>query len=206
MKIFLARPDAAFYHITRRSDWENGIQERGLLADKDGQIFVSRSADEGILASVAINQLLELDEEPDLVVLKLTQAANQFQFEEFSFDKQSNETTFPFHNIIRRPHIPLEHIELERHIQMPLSELGLIADQSDLRLPIHPYSRRRCRSSMRCPTGCDTGWLRRWIRTGPCGSANNLLGRDFFICFRLRRLFIVFLKNKPSFSQNGRSN
>ncbi|OJW17295.1 hypothetical protein [Mucilaginibacter sp. 44-25] len=135
MKNYLSTEGAAFYHITRREIWENGIQQNGLIGDDEGRIFVSRSNDENVLSNIALNQILDPDEEPDLVVLKLTQATNQFKFEEFTFDHQATEITFPFHNIIKRAHIPLEHIEFESYIRVPLLELGRISNQTDAGLP-----------------------------------------------------------------------
>jgi hypothetical protein len=135
MKRYLSTEGATFYHITRRKNWDNGISQQGLIGDDEGRLFVSRSIDEGVLASIALNQILDPDEEPDLVVLKLTQAANQFKFEEFAFDHQATEITFPFHNIIKRSYIPFEDIEFEHYIQMPLLDLGRISNQADAVLP-----------------------------------------------------------------------
>ena len=131
MKKFLASEDAAFYHITRRETWENAIRQEGLSGDEYGRIFVSRTNDEGVLASITINQILKIGEEPDLVVLKLSQPVNGFRFEDFTFDHQANELTLPFHNIIQITTIPLENIEFEGYIRMTLSALGDLANKAD---------------------------------------------------------------------------
>ncbi|MET3981768.1 hypothetical protein ABIB62_004385 [Mucilaginibacter sp. UYP25] len=120
------------YH--EKQKWGKWHIAANLIGDGEGRVFVSRSNDDGVLAS-SLNQILDPDEEPDLVVLELTQAANQFKFEEFAFDHQATEITFPFHNIIRRSYISLERIKFECYIQMPLLDLGRISNQADTVLP-----------------------------------------------------------------------
>jgi hypothetical protein len=138
MKNFLAAEIAAFYHITRLTTWENEIQQYGLRCDQFGRIFVCRTDDAGILYSIAIRQLLGLEEAPNLVILRLTQKANKFRVREIAMDNQSNEITMPFQNIIFRANIPPDNIEYLRPVDLSVDELAAIANPSDLRLPEQP--------------------------------------------------------------------
>ena len=61
------------------------------------QCFVSR---------IAIRQILEIDEDPDLVLLRLCQNKNNFLNKEVGIDKQAKEPTMPFQNIIYLNKIP----------------------------------------------------------------------------------------------------
>ncbi len=153
MKTFLAAENAAFYHITRLTTWENEIQQYGLMGDQLGRIFVCRTDDAGILYSIAISQLLRLNEEPNLVVLRLTQEANQFQLREIAIDHQSNEITMPLQNIIFRPSISLANIEYVRTVNMCVDELAMIANPSDFELSRQPIFRHALDMTYEEPSG-----------------------------------------------------
>lgn len=57
---FLAAENAAFYHITRLTTWENEIRQYGLTGDQFGRIFVCQTNDAGILYNIAIRQRIPL--------------------------------------------------------------------------------------------------------------------------------------------------
>jgi hypothetical protein len=138
MEFFLNNAGASFYHITRRSRWLNDIQHHGLRGDGANRIFVARTDDQGILYSIALNQILELEEDPDLVILRLSQEKNTFSLAELSYDYKAIETTAPFQSIILRPNIPLANIDYAGAINVSIDELGLIANKSDFELPEKP--------------------------------------------------------------------
>lgn len=134
MKNFLETADCALYHITLLENWEN-IQVAGLYCNDSGVIYLSKSAEKGILYSIAISQVLPLCDFAEFAVLKLPQRVNHFDVSEFSSDDQANEITRPFHCVLRRRHIPVENIELDEIVNMDALELGIIASNSDQKLP-----------------------------------------------------------------------
>ncbi|WP_428327896.1 hypothetical protein [Mucilaginibacter sp.] len=138
MNNFLNNAGACFYHITRRSRWLNDIQLNGLRGDEANRIFVARTDYQGVLYSIALNQILELEEEPDLVILRLSQEKNTFSLAELSHDYKAIETTSPLQSIIIRQNIPLANIDYVDAINVSIDELGLIANKSDYELPQKP--------------------------------------------------------------------
>ncbi|GAA4301176.1 hypothetical protein [Aestuariibaculum suncheonense] len=133
MREFLTQENVAFYHITLASRWENMIQQNGLRP-RDGRIFVSRTNDRGILYGIAIGQLPEIYAENRIAILRLPQILNNFLTQEISVDMQSNEPTMPLQNIINRPHIPPNQIELVEIIEFDINEITRIAAATEAEL------------------------------------------------------------------------
>lgn len=112
MRTFLEKEEAAFFHITTYSKWEQ-IQQSSLIPFNRKGISAIRVFDLPIIHSVIALQLYapEVDEENDYVVLKIPQSLNKFTPNEIGPDIVF-EWTWPLQNNILRPSIEANNLEL----------------------------------------------------------------------------------------------
>lgn len=130
MERFLNNENSAFYHVTSPEKWIK-IQEDKILKANDGKIFVIRSNDVRIISSLAIGQLSFVYNNKELIILKLSQADNDFKQFEIGIDFQSNEPTMPLQNIIYRNDISLSNIQLYQTMKYDIETLTYNGHQFD---------------------------------------------------------------------------
>jgi hypothetical protein len=105
-----------------------------------------------VLLAIAFEQIPEIYESEGIVILKLPQAKNNFEFNEIIRDSQAQvEWTQPFQNVILRNQIPFENIELMMELRfgnevstrhMLISQLTSIAETGRVTYQNHSITER----------------------------------------------------------------
>lgn len=130
MQNFLNSNDAAFYHITTWSSWQN-IQKTGLKKGNGKGISVLRTNDERIINGVIMTQLQDdkVREENRFVLLKLSQSKNAFMPQVIKPDLV-DDWTWPFHNNLKQ-NVHRNHIEFIKEFTIENWDEANLVDNRD---------------------------------------------------------------------------